>query len=141
MHGRLLKSSSIVPKGTATYNLGNSTYRWKGIYSTTAVNVSSDKRLKRDIIEVDPEALTKFVSGLKVVSYNYKDDPEDANPRIGLVAQDVQMVNPELSKFFIEADEEGILGLRSADFVFPLIVTVQNLNRKVEELTKKIEEK
>lgn len=141
MHGRLLKLSSIVPKGTATYNLGNSTYRWKGIYSTTAVNVSSDKRLKRDIIEVDPEALTDFVSGLKVVSYNYKDDPEDAEPRIGLVAQDVQMVNPELSKFFVEEDEEGILGLKSADLVFPLIVTVQNLNRKVDELTKKIEEK
>lgn len=83
--------------------------------------------------------MADFVSGLTVVSYNYKDDPEDAEPRIGLIAQDVQSVNPEISKFFVEEGEDGMLSLRPSDLVFPLIATVQELNRKVEELSKKLE--
>lgn len=139
MHGRVLKLSSIVPKSTGTYILGNSTYRWKGIYSTTALNVSSDARLKKNVHGIKPEDMADFVSGLTVVSYNYKDDPEDAEPRIGLIAQDVQSVNPEISKFFVEEGEDGMLSLRPSDLVFPLIATVQELNRKVEELSKKLE--
>ena len=77
------------------------------------------------------------MSGLIVVSYNYKDDPYDAEHRIGLIGQDVQSANPELAKYFVEEGEDGMLSLRPSDLVFPLIATVQELNRKVDEPTKK----
>ena len=68
-----------------------------------------------------------------MVSYNHIDDPEDDNARIGLVA-------PEIAKFFAAEDENGMLSIKPADLVFPLIATVQKLNEKVEELSRKSSE-
>lgn len=132
--GANMNTANIIPRNSSTYTLGNSNRRWKGIYSSAAVNVSSDKRLKRDITVMDEEALVDFVKNLHVVSYNYKDDPENVDPRIGLIAQDVQKADPEVAKFFVAEDENGYLGLKSADLVFPLIVAVQKLSARVAEL-------
>lgn len=137
VNGANMKAPTILPRATNTFYCGNSNYRWKGIYSTSAVNVSSDARQKRNIVKMDSEALERFVKGLNVVSYNYITDPEDAEARIGLVAQDVQNVDPEIAKFFVDTDENGMLSIKPADLVFPLIVTIQKLSEKVEELSKK----
>lgn len=138
VNGALMKTPTILPKTTNAYSCGNANFRWNGIYSTAAVNVSSDERLKRDIFKMDSEDLVKFIAGLSVVGYNYKNDPEDANARIGLIAQEVQAVDPDIAKFFVNEDEDGMLGLKPADLVFPLIVAVQKLTQKVEELSKKV---
>lgn len=137
INGALLKTPTVLPRSTGAFSLGNTNFRWNGIYSTTAVNVSSDARNKRDIQSIDEESLIRFVRNLNVVSYNYKDDPEDSKSRIGLIAQEVQWADPELAKFFVDEDEEGMLSLKPADLVFPLIVAVQNLSQKVEELSNK----
>ena len=137
VNGANLKAPNVLPRSNNTYYCGNTNFRWKGIYSTAAVNVSSDERLKRNIEQLDGEALAKFVEALKVVSYNYKDDEENAKSRIGLVAQDVQKADAELSKFFVDEDEEGMLGLTPADLVFPLIAAVQQLSKRVQELENK----
>lgn len=134
IQGANVKMNNAIPLASNSYTLGSTTYRWKGIYSNTAVNVASDKRLKRNIRVMDEEALAKLVSNLHVVSYNYKDDPKDAHARIGLIAQDVQCADKELAEFFVDSDENGMLSLKSADLVFPLIVAVQKLSARVEEL-------
>lgn len=136
-NGALFKAPTVIPRTNNTYYCGNANFRWKGIYSTSAVNVSSDERMKRNIVPYDEEALMDFVNGLNVVSYNYKSDAEDANPRLGLIAQDVQRVDSEIAKFFVSEDDTGMLGLKPADLVFPLIAAVQILSAKVEELSNK----
>ena len=138
MGGALVKTPTLVPKATNTYYCGNTNFRWKGIYSTAAVNVSSDKRLKRDIESISTEALADFVRKLDVVSYNYKTDEADAKPRIGLIAQDVQAADPELAKFFVHEDEDGMLGITSADLVFALIATVQELRDRIAILERNV---
>lgn len=137
LNGANVKAANVLPRGNNTFTLGNTTYRWKGIYSAAAVNVSSDARLKRDICQMDTEQLAEFVNRLPVVAYNYKDDPDGADARIGLVAQDVQNVDSELAKFFVGKDDDGMLNLRPADLVFPLIAAVQELSAKVDALTNK----
>lgn len=134
VNGAHMKTATVVPRTNNVYMCGNATYRWAGIYSTAAVNVSSDERLKRDIKDMDGAALAEFVDKLNVVSYNYKDDEAEAKARIGLVAQDVQWADAELSKFFVNEEEDGMLSLTPADLVFPLIAAVQQLTRRVEEL-------
>lgn len=134
MNGALAKVPTVVPRATDTFYCGNANFRWKGIYSTAAVNVSSDRRMKRDIFEMDTEDLVNFINKLNVVSYNYNSDPSDADARIGLVAQEVQEADAELAKFFVKEDETGMLGLTPADLVFPLIAAVQHLSREVAEL-------
>lgn len=137
LNGANVKAANVLPKASNTHTLGNTTYRWKGIYSNAAVNVSSDARLKRDVRNLDAARLAEFVRGLPVVSYNYKDDPDDADARIGLIAQDVQNADSELAKFFVGEGEDGTLNLRPADLVFPLIAAVQELGAKVDALTNK----
>lgn len=138
MGGALVKTPTLVPKATNTYYCGNANFRWKGIYSTAAVNVSSDARLKRDINLMDYSALAEFIDRLNVVSYNYDEDAADAKSRIGLIAQDVQIANPELAEFFVDTDDNDMLCLRPADLVFPLIAAVQRLSQRVAILEEEI---
>ena len=109
------------------------------VYSSTAITVSSDERLKRDICALRNDTLAEFINDLLVVSYNYKTDEKDAPPRIGLIAQDVQNADPEIAKYFVTEDANGMLGLRPADLVFPLIAAVQHLSQEVETLRKQIQ--
>ena len=134
INGANVKMKNTIPQASNTYALGSTTYRWKNIYANNAVNVASDERLKRDISEVDDTAMMNFVNGLNVVNYNYTDDPEDANSRIGLIAQAVQSVDPEIAKYFVSEDSDGMLSLKPADLVFPLIIAVQKLTARVNEL-------
>lgn len=137
-NGAITKTPLLLPKATNTYTCGNSNFRWSGIYSTAAVNVSSDERLKRDITPVDADPMVEFVKKLNVVSYNYKDDAEDAKARIGLVAQQVRQADPNAAEFFVSEDENGMLGLTPSDLVFPLIQMVQRLSAEIEELKSKM---
>lgn len=141
-NGKNQRTKNTIPQSNGTYNLGTTGYRWKGIYSASAVNVSSDARLKRDVAYVNDDGrdrLAGFVRDLHVALYNYKDDPADADLRIGLIAQDIQGADPQLAKLFVQVDEDGMLGIRPADLVFPLIATVQQLSARVDELEAKAE--
>ena len=100
--------------------------------------MSSDARLKHGICPLDTERLAEFVRKLHVMEYNYRDDPRGSHTRIGLIAQNVQEADAEVAKFFVSEDENGMLNLRPADFVFPLIAAVQELSAKVDELTEKL---
>ena len=137
INGANVKMPNALPKTSNTYYCGNSTLRWKGIYSNSEVNVASDERLKRDIKPLAGDPLAKFIDALNVVSYNYTEDEADAKSRIGLVAQDVQRANAEIAKFFVDEDEDGMLGLTPANLVFPLIAAVQALSKRVAELEAK----
>lgn len=137
INGANVKMANALPKTSNTYYCGNSTLRWKGIYSNAEVNVASDERLKRNILPMDNNALAAFIGALQVKSYNYTEDAADAHARIGLVAQDVQKADAELAKFFVQEDETGMLGLTPADLVFPLIAAVQQLSARVKELEAK----
>lgn len=138
INGANTKVPNLIPRGTNTYYCGNANFRWKGIYSAAAVNVSSDERLKRNIVPMDAETLARFVEGLNVVSYNYKDDEETAKARIGLIAQDVRKANADIAEYFVNEESDGMLSLAPADFVFPLIAAVQQLSARVRELEEKV---
>lgn len=140
INGANVKMANALPKASNTHTLGSTTYRWKGIYSNAAVNVASDRRVKRDIHDVDAARLARFVQDLDVVQYNYKADPEDADARIGLIAQEVRDADPELAKFFVHEGEDGLLGIRPADLVFPLIAAVQQLSAEVQDLRNRAKE-
>ena len=136
--GAITKTPMLLPKTNNAYTCGNTNFRWSGIYSTAAVNVSSDERLKRDIMPIDADSMIEFIKNLNVVSYNYNDDAADAKARIGLIAQQVRRADPEMANFFVSEDENGMLGLTPSDLVFPLIMTVQRLSAELEELKSKM---
>ena len=90
--------------------------------------------IDKEECEMDADELAAFVNKLNVVSYNYTDDAEDAQARIGLVAQEVQEADADLAKFFVAEGEDGMLGMTPANLVFALIAAVQKLSAEVAEL-------
>ena len=134
---RVNSKQMIFDSGTmSTFGTNNQPTMIAGsqVYSKTSIVVSSDRRLKTNINNLGVNSLSDFINKLQVVSYNYNDDKEGEKPRIGLIAQDIQNADSELSEYFVFENAEGMLGIKPADLVFPLIAAVQKLSAEVEAL-------
>lgn len=77
----------ICPNSSGGGYLGSSSYRFATLYSVNAVNVSSDRRLKKDI-SYDLEAAEKVFDGLRPATYRYN-NTDDEDLHFGFIAQDV----------------------------------------------------
>ncbi|QNM06085.1 DUF859 family phage minor structural protein [Qiania dongpingensis] len=99
-------------------HLGTPTYRWRNIYSATSVNVSSDRREKKDIVYTPYEKSIAFIRSLAPASYKYIDG-DSGRTHKGLIAQDVENSLSEL-------------GLTSMDFAglikSPVYETIKDEN-------------
>lgn len=124
----LFKSSTMMTLGT---NNLETMIAGSKIYSKVTISVSSDERLKEGIEAVDPDKCVDFINGINVKTFNYIGSDI---PCMGVIAQDIQ--ETELAKFFVSemACPEKYLAVRASDMVFPLIVAVQELSKKVEVL-------
>lgn len=137
LNGASTKTPTIIPRGNNAYYCGNSSYRWKGIYSASAVNVSSDERLKENVEDLNPDDAAKLINNIAVKSFNYIDDDEHM---IGVIAQDIIAASPELAEVLVSQDEEdGYYGVKTSDLVFPLIAVVQQLTEKVNALEEEVD--
>ncbi|WP_437787384.1 tail fiber domain-containing protein [Sorangium sp. So ce1097] len=94
----------------------------------TGLQQSSDRLLKRDIAPLGP-SLGRVLQ-LKGVQYRWVDEKMGSGPQIGLIAQDVEAVFPEL----VSATHEGTKGVDYARLVAPLIEAVKELAAEVEAL-------
>lgn len=136
LNGANTKTPNVLPRANNTYYCGNSNYRWKGIYSTSAVNVSSDERLKENIEAINTDDAVNLINGIEVKLFNYVDDDDK---QIGVIAQDIVKASPELANALVSQDDDGYYGVKTSDLVFPLITVVQRLEKEVSNLTKAIE--
>ncbi|WP_437439950.1 tail fiber domain-containing protein [Maribacter dokdonensis] len=100
--------------------------------STGAFTVSSDRRLKKDI-EPLPSVLDK-VSLLKPSTYVYKSDTTKTKT-LGLIAQDVQPLFPELVS---KSDGDGMLGVNYSGFSVVALRAIQEQQFIIEEQSEKI---
>ena len=130
VQGGRIYAPSLVPRANNSFQIGNSSSRYKSIYLVSQPNVSSDERCKRNICDLPGSRMLDFINRLDVVEYNYKDDSEDAEKRIGVIAQAMLAADPEIAKYFVDTDENGYYSLRPADLVFPLIAAVQELSKR-----------
>lgn len=103
---------------------------------TVSGNVSgySDVRLKTDI-NVIPDALDK-VKKIRGVTFRRSDLVND-QLHVGVIAQEVQAVQPEL----VQADPQGRLSVAYGNMVGLLVEAIKELTAEVEELKAKLEAK
>ena len=124
-------TKNIVPIGSNAYDLGTSTLRFKNIYLNNSPNVSSDERAKKDISPVDVRELIDFLRQVDICNFKYIDDDTNKE-RIGVIAQQLLDINPEIAKYFVDHDSNNDLySVKPADLVFPLISYVQYLEDKI----------
>ena len=95
---------------------------------------NSDLRLKDDVITLS-DALTK-IKKLRGVSFKWKDDAiHDTKEHIGLIAQEVEKVYPEL----VVTGDNGMKSVDYSSIVAPLIEAVKELDVQNKAMSAKIE--
>jgi len=100
-----------------------------------SLNISSDKNLKNDIINI-PEDKIKSLFEINPTQFTFKSDPKK-NIHYGFIAQDLEKIYPELVK-----DSEK--GYRKVNYIelIPLIVSkMKDMQNEINELKKQLEEK
>ena len=96
---------------------GTGRFNWSsGSYTAT-----SDRTLKKEIEELPP-SLERLLK-LKPVSYLFKSQPSGAPVNLGFIAQDVQLLFPEI----VEELSGGKLGLTHDEFIPVAVASIQEL--------------
>jgi len=83
----------LIPEVDNSYYVGVPAKRWNRVYSVNGVSTTSDIRMKKNINEI-PYGLVDLMN-LNPVRYDWKDEVDTA-PQIGLIAQEVLKVIPEV---------------------------------------------
>ena len=108
-------------------------------FQSNDVNLS-DRNVKKDI---SPAANTwNCIKEWEIVNYRYKDQPDDANLNVGVIAQQVAESCPEVITVFQEAKEatedkpvqEERLGVREQQMYWMAIKALQEAMGRIEQL-------
>ena len=119
---------TTTPSQRLTVNNGSTT----GTYTTSGWQHSSDERLKTNISQID-HALDKVME-MEGVYFDWKD--KDEKHQVGLIAQDVEKVLPEV----VAQDDEGYYSVSYGGVVPVLIEAIKEMKAENEELKKRIEQ-
>lgn len=96
----------------------------------------SDIRLKKNI-EAATDVLSKVLR-LQPVYFNYKKDPDTEPKRIGVIAQELESVFPELVTHPEECSGEQYLGVDYVPFSLIAIQAIKELHQKMVALQQKL---
>jgi hypothetical protein len=130
---------TMLTVGTASTNTGNITVYGTGTTcvigdGTGGTSCTSDLRLKDNITDMESEL--SHIMALRPVTFNWKDTTRDQVGNMGLIAQEVQSIYPNV----VRTIYDDYLGIDYTTLVVPTIKAVQELNLKVESLAIAVDE-
>jgi hypothetical protein len=113
------------------------TFGWRFYVNTTTGNAflqggltqNSDARLKKDIIPLSNSL--EAIQQLSGYSYHWK-DASNPDEQIGLLAQEIQKVYPQL----VKENEQGTLSVNYSGMVPVLLEAIKEQQKQIEELKK-----
>jgi len=106
-----------------------------GNVKANAFFYSSDRRLKKDIKPIS-NALDKILQ-LEGVFFKWKDNDNDEKNNLGLIAQDVEKIFPELVS---TSEITGLKSVQYGNLVAPLVDAIKEQQAQAEEQQKQINE-
>ena len=129
---RLSFNASLLPDVDDAMNLGNANFRWNAVWSVDGTINTSDRREKKNIKNLN-YGLAEVLK-MQPVSFNWK-SKNNPDTKLGLIAQEIQTLIPEVVKAHIwEKDEVSgtltkkeleRLGVYYSDLVPVLIKAIQ----------------
>lgn len=138
--GGVYASGGVIPRADNTYNLGFSSTRWVDVWAVDGTINTSDMTDKKDIKKLENSSVA-FIKALKPVKFKWKKGKRE---HLGFLAQDVkQAMDATIGDAGIFVDpsvggEEGHQGLRYAEFISPIIDTLQNVLRRLEVIENEV---
>lgn len=126
----ILISANIIPDSSDVNNLGSSGSRFNNLYLVNSPDVSSDIRLKENIIDL-PYGL-ETLKKINVYQYNLKSDPSRIH--YGVIAQQLKEIG--LDHIVAGSDEDGY-GVAYTELIPILIKSIKELEARVAELEAK----
>ena len=124
---------NVAPVNDNFTSLGTSTNRWLKIYAVNGTIQTSDRRMKKDIKDLNYGLNT--VMQLHPVSYRWKNGQGGIN--LGLIAQEVQTVIPEIVD--VGDDEIQTLGMKYTDLIPILINAIKEQQKIISSQNTKID--
>jgi hypothetical protein len=121
-------SNSSMGINSSTTSASYGLYVTGAIYSTSDIVAYSDIRKKTDIVTID-SALDK-VMAMRGVFYT-KIDEIDKGRQIGVIAQEINEVLPEVVTYAADVDEYGV---KYGNIVGVLIEAIKELNEEIKIL-------
>jgi trimeric autotransporter adhesin len=95
---------------------------------------NSDARLKKNITPIQNSLAT--LQNIKAYTYNWIDETKDTTLQIGVLAQEVQKIYPQL----VRADDKGMLSINYTGFVPLLINGMKEQQVQIDKQQKQIDE-
>jgi hypothetical protein len=121
---------------SSTTSASYSVYLSGSLYTTSTITEASDRRKKKDIVTID-SALAK-VNQLRGVYYSKIDNPvknlQDKR-EMGVIAQEVDLVTPEVVTYASDTDEYGVA---YGNFAGLFIEAIKELTTKVSSLAEEL---
>lgn len=120
----------------------SSSWAWFGgsVYANNGTLLSSDVRLKRNIVNIDNGLNT--VLKLRPVSYEKKSELTSNDygkvREIGFIAQEIQPVLPNVVSEFTKENGDKILAVNYTELIPVLTKAIQEQQKQIEELKKEI---
>ncbi|MEO6251850.1 MAG: tail fiber domain-containing protein [Ferruginibacter sp.] len=100
---------------------------------TGFLTTASDARLKKNITPIN--STLDNLKKLNAYTYNWKDENRDKNQQIGLLAQEVEKVYPQL----VKKDSAGIMSVNYSGFVPLLIKSMQEQQQTLDNMQKRMD--
>ena len=94
----------------------------------------SDARLKKNIVPIT--SALNSLNKLNAYTYNWIDKNKDSKQQIGVLAQEIQKVYPQL----VNEDEQGNLSVNYMGLTPILLQSIKELSKKSDDLQKQINE-
>lgn len=133
-------NASLRPQTNNTRSLGNSEKRWSAVFATNGTINTSDARDKNDVAELTYGI--EAIRQLRPVTYRWNDPNLGRDKKIGLIAQELLAVIPEVVMTEeLVSDDEAVeptwksanrLGVYYSDLIPVLIKGLQEVDHKLE---------
>ena len=131
--GNLTLANGSITDSSGAISFDNENLTTTGTMTASAHTASSDRRIKENIQEHDPQETHTNVMKLKGVDYNLIAD-ENKSKNTGFVAQEVEEVFPQ----FVKEDSDGMKSVNYSQMTAVLLSALQHQNSLIETLTARV---
>jgi hypothetical protein len=120
---------SLDVSGSMRNGTGGSTFRWAYYDGDSNWDFGSDRRLKKDIVDVEP--MLERALKIQIRRYRWNDEDAEAKHKLGVIAQEVQELFPDMvGEYTNRQDQQKYLTVGYSDFGMVAVKALQEFKVK-----------